>query len=206
MRRFLVSAACGLAGVLIGCLILQQVVNRWKSFDIYLLLLHALLALYGIRTGRHLCSDSREGEGMPIRNRYEVMSYSILGAAISSLSTFLAFVITSRTWFADRIDPTFSSLWYQLLHPWILPPFYATDWHGNPNEVTWWFMSAVGFGVGLFSSWNALTQPLISRQPDRTEFADASKPGHLPQRLGWSILGGSLILMLGLLVFVAMCS
>jgi hypothetical protein len=82
---------------------------------------------------------------------------TLLGAVHIVLGMLLAFIILSRTWHVARFGAPGTSLVYDVLHPWSVPPLYqappvAPPARAQPNPPTpipWWIFPALGVLVSF---------------------------------------------------------
>jgi hypothetical protein len=66
----------------------------------------------------------------------------------------MAFVIASRTWFADKIRADQQSLLYQIAHPDVLPEFTSTSTsHRSSHAESWVMYLIIGLIAGPLAFW-----------------------------------------------------
>jgi hypothetical protein len=71
---------------------------------------------------------------------------ALLSGIHVGLATMLAYVIISRTWYAERVGPLQTSLVYDALHPWSVAPLYTQRYDPGegrgkvspPLQALWW--------------------------------------------------------------------
>lgn len=157
MQRLLLALLMGALGVALSSLIVWKVADAWSSFSERWLVLALVMPVFGILAGCGLAEKlSGGGADWFIRNRLTRLGYALLAGVFSALGGYLAFIITARTWFADRVEPASAGFFHQVLHPSTLPTFYKNSAHGFSNEQHWWLMAGIGLLVGIWVTYSAL--------------------------------------------------
>ena len=124
---------------------------------------------------------------------------TLLGAAHIVLGTLLAFVILSRTWHAARVGALDTSLVYDLLHPWSVPPLYQAPaaaprgrvQPGQPTPIPWWLFPALG---ALLSFVPPAWCGTLETNARRNRMAEAGEA--YPPELSWARVAAVLALLL----------
>jgi hypothetical protein len=153
MRTFSLALALGLLGVLLSSLLVWYIARTWSSFSSDWFVLVCLLPIFGILGGAGLSSLlARDGHTRQAPGWGACLGLALLGGLLAGLANYLAFVITSRTWFAAQIHPEHAEFFYQVFHPWVLPAFYEGNEHGGQTEQTWVFMAGIGVLIGFVTT------------------------------------------------------
>jgi hypothetical protein len=140
----------GVLGIAIGDTIVYFAVSRWTSLDSMWINSGAVWPLIGLWAG-YAMAESELGAARATLRRLLTLAAIPLCAA----GNFLAFVITSRTWFAEQIAPEHRDLFYQLMHPDVLPGIYHRSAHGSSSLAwTWIGYLVMGLVVGPLVFWN----------------------------------------------------
>ena len=148
LKQFLRSLACGLLGLAVGAGIVQFAVWKWDSLSSHWIDSGGILPMLGLLAGLGWAAAD-EFDRLRALRRLLILVAIPLGA----LGGLLAFVITSRTWFADKIPPEQSSFLFQLMNPSVLPTFGERS--GSGSGMT----SEVTYGRSLFVG--AFAAPLV---------------------------------------------
>ncbi len=94
--------------------------------------------------GGYALSDGKVGE-----SRGSLRALLTLAACpICGFSNYLAFIITSRTWFADKIPVDHQSLFFQLANPDQMPAFSKSMSSSNYTSSESWLMYLI---IGLIA-------------------------------------------------------
>lgn len=159
MHRVIFALGLGMLGVVVSSLVVWQVVHSWHSFSSHWLFMPScMLPIFGTLGGYSLAQKLTGGDAewyMP--NRLARIGYAVLAGSLAGLAGYVAFVITSRTWFADKIEPAASGFAYQFLHPSVLPTFYENSQHGSSMEQTWWMLAGIGFLISTWVTYSSLS-------------------------------------------------
>jgi hypothetical protein len=142
-KHILKAVSFGLLGLLLGCIIVKIAVSQWTSLNTMWINAAGILPLLGIAGAFGLA----RAELGPNRGAYRAIC-TVLAALLGSLGSYMAFVITSGTWFADRIPLEHQGLFFQLLHPGVLPTFVERSSSASSGTETTWLASLIiGFVV-----------------------------------------------------------
>lgn len=140
-KGFIYSAV----GVVVGSAIVLYAVSTWTSLSTHWINSGLVIPLLGL----HLAFSQSTGE---LRGRVRV-GMMLIAAVMCTLGNYLAFVITSRTWFAEKIAPEHQGLFYQLTHPDVLPKFIERGSSGSGSEQTWQMYVCLGLILGPLIFW-----------------------------------------------------
>jgi hypothetical protein len=148
-RKLAVCAGLGVLGLAIGCGIVFFAVSRWTSLDSRWIesgfvgpLILLLLALAFVAP-----------TGDPDRGALRRALVPV-AALLTAAGNYLAFVITSRVWYADRMPVGQRSVLYQLLHPGLLPRYVERSYPSSVGmEQTWKEQVILGLVIGVIGFW-----------------------------------------------------
>jgi hypothetical protein len=148
-RKLAICAGLGVLGLAIGCGIVFFAVSRWTSLDSRWIesgfvgpLILLLLALAFVAP-----------TGDPERGALRRALIPV-AALLSMTGNYLAFVITSHVWYADRMPVGRRSLFYQLLHPGVLPTYVERSYpSGVSAGLSWVEQVVLGFVIGGIAFW-----------------------------------------------------
>jgi hypothetical protein len=152
MRSWLFGLGIGIAGVLVGALLVWWLASSDTSFSQRWLTLALMLPLGGVYFG---WNQSKKAEAAAPQTQNPLImriGYVVMGAFLAAISQHLTFVIASGIWHADVIDPAQSDFLYQLFNPGSLPSLSDTRSGGSSTESGWLEMILVGVFVGTAMS------------------------------------------------------
>jgi len=150
------SAVLGVLGLAFGCGIVLFAVTRWTSLDTMWLNSALVWPILGLTLGLSLAEGSI-GTG---RTQLRV-ALTALAIPLCALGNYLAFVLTSRTWFADKIPADQQSFAFQVMHPEVLPNFFHTQNHGS-MEWGWTGYLLLGLVAGPIIFWRSSRSPMFT--------------------------------------------
>jgi hypothetical protein len=155
VRRDLFRAtALGVAGVVVGCLIVVFAVSRWTELSAHWLNGTMVLPVLGLLGGMKLAQGDPEGTRR-LRN-----ALTPIAGVLGGVGNHLAFVITARTWYADQIALDQQGFLYQVFHPGVLPQF-SVDRVAQP----WFLFTGIGIVAGACVFWWSSTHELAESRP-----------------------------------------
>ena len=141
LKYFTISLTLALLGLVAGSLIVWFAVSTWTTLSTHWLHSALVMPTLGLIGGLAL-SDGKIGDS---RGRLRGL-LALVACPLCGFANYLAFVITSRTWFADQIPLDHQSLIGQLLNPDWLPAFSSRSSTYSSGSAETWLMSLV---VGL---------------------------------------------------------
>ncbi len=148
LKYFAIAVALGIFGMLAGLLIEWGAVSTWTSLSTDWLFAALVLPALGLVGGFAFSQDKVESRGA-LRALLALTAIPLCG-----FSNFMAFIIASRTWFADAIPSEHQALLYQILHPDVLPEFSRTNSsHASSHSETWLMYLIVGLIAGPLAFW-----------------------------------------------------
>src|SRR5687768_17596103 len=98
LSHFLKAVALGLLGLLAGCGLVAWATSQWTELSTRWINAGFVFPLLGLAGGLALAEPAIAGK----RDRFR-FALSLAAAVLCTAGNFLAYVITSRTWFGDRI-------------------------------------------------------------------------------------------------------
>jgi hypothetical protein len=148
------SIGLGIAGLVLGCLIVWFAAAMWNSIDQRWIATGMLLPLAGLWIGLYLFGPPSDAERRKLRA-------VLFGAAVllGTTGNYLAFVIASRTWSMDRVPTEEQSLAYQATHPNSLRTFTSRRQGIHDSEETWREYAAVGLVGSPIIFWIFTREP-----------------------------------------------
>ena len=143
-KYFATSVMFGIVGMVIGTLIVWWAVSTWDSLSTHWLNTAMVMPTLGLVGGLAL-SDGKIGES---RGSLRAL-LTLVACPICGFSNYLAFIITSRTWFADKIPADHQSFFFQLANPDLMPAFSKSMSSSNYTSSESWLMYLIiGLVVG----------------------------------------------------------
>ncbi|HLX65027.1 MAG TPA: hypothetical protein VKX17_27400 [Planctomycetota bacterium] len=135
-KYFSIGVILGILGVVVGLLIVWLAVSSWTSLSTHWLNTALVLPSLGLIGGAMIAKGKLESHS-GLRALLALAAVPLCG-----FSNYMAFIITSRTWFADKIAPEHQSLFYQIANPEVMPAFAS----GKSGSAESWLMYLI---VGL---------------------------------------------------------
>jgi hypothetical protein len=146
-KAFAASLALGIVGMVAGLMIEWLAVSTWTTLSSDWLFAALIVPIVGMVGGfalfRH---DVGESTG-PVRALLSLAAIPLCG-----FSNYMAFIVASRTWFADKIPADQQSLFFQIAHPDLLPAF-STSSHNSSHSESWVAYLIAGVLVGPIAFW-----------------------------------------------------
>ena len=146
------STVFGLLGIVLGCVVVQCAVSQWTELSSHWINTGFVAPMLGIWGGLTMAESTIGAARFRLR-----LALAVVAAPLCAVGNFLAFVITSRTWFADRIPVEHRGFIDQLMHPDVLPAFISKGTTGAAGfEESWREYVALGLIVGpLLFMWTS---------------------------------------------------
>lgn len=148
LRRLLIASLFGLAALILGCGIVYGAVSQWTNLSSRWISAGFVFPLLGLTFGMYWF----ENEVVDCRTRFRLALIPI-SAVLATAGNYLAWVITSRTWFAERIPAEHQGFLFQLMNPKVLPSFFERGSSGSSSEQTWVAAIVVGLFAGPIAFW-----------------------------------------------------
>jgi hypothetical protein len=143
-KHFLIAVALGVLGLVIGTLIAWGAVSTWTTLSTNWINSGMVWPTLGLDGGLALAGPHIGQNRGKLRAALMAVAMPLCGFA-----NYLAFIITSRTWFSDRIPEDSQSLIYQIMHPDIMPTFvHTTSSSSHGLEQTWVTYLCIGLIAG----------------------------------------------------------
>jgi hypothetical protein len=133
----------GALGVAVGCSITWGAVSSWTSLSSRWISAGFVAPVMGLTGGMALADRDPSCRRGLLR-----FLLALASAPLCALGNYLSFLITSRTWNAEKIAPEHRDFFYQLTHPDVLPSFFEKSSSGLMSEQTWKQYVILGFIVG----------------------------------------------------------
>ena len=148
-KHFATAVLLGVLGMVAGELIVWYAVSTWTQISSHWLNSAVVLPILGLWGGLALAEKSVAESRGRLRWLLILVAMPLCGAA-----NYLAFVIASRTWFADKIPAEHQSFFFQLTHPDVLPAFGSTGSSGHSSSAESWLMYLIlGLVLGPVVFW-----------------------------------------------------
>jgi hypothetical protein len=209
-RGLLLDLAVTLLAVALSCLVVQGIARVASEFNLEFLFLLVIVPWVGAVASllRRYCYPNtavwRSGSvsaldpiPAPLGRKLYV---TLVGAVHIILGMLLAFVILSRTWHLARVGVPGTSLVYDVLHPWSVPPLYQAPpvpppgraQASPPTPIPWWVFPGLGAVLSLVTlAWCGTLETNARRSQA------VSTPQACPPDLSWARVAA----VLGLLLF-----
>ena len=158
-RHFLRAVGCGIAGLVLASAIVYFATATWTSLSSRWINSGAVLPILGLIGGLAL-AEKDIGERRETLRRW----LALAAVPLCTLGNYLAWMITCRAWFADRIPPEHQAFLDQFLHPSVLPTFVTRSGGAGSygSEETYLEYLIVGALVGPFIFWIGTRERLRS--------------------------------------------
>lgn len=147
-KYFLTSVALGILGLFIGTAITWTAVSTWTELNTNWIASAMIFPIFGLLGGLAIA----EPHVAEHRGKFRAL-LALAAMPLCGFGNYLAFIITSRTWFGDRLPPESQSLVFQLMHPDIMPTFVHKSTSGSGLEQSWLMYLIVGLLVGPLLLW-----------------------------------------------------
>jgi hypothetical protein len=147
-KYFLTSVALAVLGLIIGTAITWTAVSNWTSLSTSWLDAAMIFPIFGLLGGLAI-AEPHLGEH---RGKFRA-ALAAVAMPLCGFANYLAFIITSRTWFGDRLPPESQSLVFQLMNPDIMPTFVHKSTSGSGLEQSWLMYLIVGLFIGPLLIW-----------------------------------------------------
>ena len=166
-RGLLLDLAVMILAITASCLVVWAIARVASEFNLEFLFLLVIVPWAGAVASllRRYCYPNtavwRSGSVSPFdpipaplgRKLY----VTLLGAVHIVLGMLLAFIILSRTWHVARFGAPGTSLVYDVLHPWSVPPLYQAPpvippgqaLANPPTPIPWWLFPGLGALLSL---------------------------------------------------------
>jgi hypothetical protein len=137
-----------LIAMALGCGVVWWAVSTWTSLSSRWIGAGFVAPIFGLHLALFTaCSDDERYRG---RLR---LALTLVAACVCTAGNYLAFVITSRTWFLERIAAEHRDFFHLVTHPSALPTFVERAASGGGSEQTWQMYVVVGLLAGPFAFW-----------------------------------------------------
>lgn len=137
-----------LIGIALGCGVVWWAVSTWTSLSSRWIGAGFIAPIFGLHIGLMMARSDDERYLGRLR-----LALTLVAAFVCTLGNYLAFVITSRTWFLERIAVEHRDFFYLLTHPSALPAFVERASSGGGSEQTWQMYVVVGLIAGPPAFW-----------------------------------------------------
>lgn len=148
-RKLAICIGLGILGVLIGSAIVYGAVSAWTELSSSWVEAGFVVPLMTLIIGLAVVTPAGSPERKTLRR-----ALLPVAALVGTAGNYLAFVITSHVWYADRIPAAQQSWLFQLLHPSVLPSFVSRSSPSSSGiEQTWIEHVVIGFVAALVAFW-----------------------------------------------------
>jgi hypothetical protein len=149
VRKLAICAGLGVLGLALGLGIVTLAVNRWTSLDSRWIESGFVGPLILLLLGFAVVAPTGDPDRGALRRALVPVA-----ALLTAAGNYLAFVITSHVWFADRMPAGQRSVLHQLLHPGALPRYVERSYPSTVGlEQTWVEQVVLGLVVGVIGFW-----------------------------------------------------
>ena len=155
-RHFLNAVGLGIVGILGACGVVYGAVSSWTTVSSHWINSGCVLPILGLTGGLALAEPS-------IGERRNALRWALIAAAVplATVGNYLAWLITVRTWFADRIPAEHQGFLFQLTHPSVLPSFVeqraGSSYASSETYLQYLLLGAV---LGPIILWLTTRRPL----------------------------------------------